>query len=297
MAAAIDKHVHMLVHAAFEPSFRVKYSRVEEVRQPADIEHPLFREALIRHWRADAPLEIASLADVPAGTGMGSSGAFVVCLLKALACARGTTIAPAPLAEAACEIEIEILREPVGKQDQYVAAHGGFRGYIFHRDGAVTVESLELSPATLGRLRRQLMLFFTGETRSASAILADQDIRSRSDDPAMVANLDRTKAIGREVCALLEAGDVDGFAELMHEHWLNKRRRSPAIADARTDALYKLARRYGAIGGKLLGAGGGGFLLVVSRSPERTRSAMLGEGAVEIPFEFDFRGAVATTVA
>jgi D-glycero-alpha-D-manno-heptose-7-phosphate kinase len=293
VAGAIDKYVYMLVHTVFQQRYLVKYSEIEEVNLAQDIKHPILREALCRHWRGN-PLEIASVADVPAGTGMGSSGAFTVCLLKSLAHARSTSITPAALAEAACEIEIDILQEPVGKQDQYVAAHGGICSYTFHRNGAVTVEPLELSRETMTRLRDRLLLFYTGETRSASAILSDQDSRSKKQDPAMIESLHRTKAMGFEARELLIKGDMEAYASLMHEHWTEKRKRSSGIANSRIDRLYDAARGGGVIGGKLVGAGGGGFLLVYSRSPEETRNAMEREGAFELAFDFEFDGAVAT---
>jgi D-glycero-alpha-D-manno-heptose-7-phosphate kinase len=293
VSGAIDKYVYMLVHTVFQRRYLVKYSDIEEVDRPEDIKHPIFREALCRHWRGN-PLEIASVADVPAGTGMGSSGAFAVCLLKSLAHARSTSITPAALAEAACEIEIEVLKEPVGKQDQYVAAHGGICSYTFHRDGGVTVEPLELDRETLSKLRDRLLLFFTGETRSASAILSDQDSRSKQQDPAMIESLHRTKAMGYQARDLLVEGDLEGYASLMHEHWILKRKRSSGIANSSIDRLYALSREAGVLGGKLVGAGGGGFLLVYTRNPEETRNAMAGENALELPFHFEFDGAVAT---
>src|SRR5215469_11222591 len=195
IAGAIDKYVYMLTHTVFQRRYRMKYSRIEEVDDVADIEHPLLRETLLRHWRGQ-PLEIASVADVPAGTGMGSSGAFTVCLLKVLAHARSTSITPGALAEAACEIEIDVLKEPVGKQDQYVAAHGGICGYTFNRDGTVDVESLELDERTLRLLRDHLLLFYTGETRNATVVLGDQDKRSKEGDAEMLENLHATKEMG-----------------------------------------------------------------------------------------------------
>ena len=197
VAGAIDKYVYMLVHTVFQQRYRLKYSRLEEVDDVRSIRHPILRETLVRHWHGN-PLEIASIADVPAGTGMGSSGAFTVCLLKALAHARSTSITPGALAEAASDIEMNILGEPVGKQDPYVAAYGGICAYEFHPDGTVDVESLELPAKTLRCLRDQLLLFYTGETRSASAILDEQDRRSRERDPEMLQNLDRTKEMGLE---------------------------------------------------------------------------------------------------
>ena len=204
----------------------MKYSETEDVDDVASIRHPILRETLLRHWRGN-PLEIASVADVPAGTGMGSSGAFTVALLKGLAHARRTSITPAALAEAACEIEIDVLREPCGKQDPYVAAHGGICAYTFGTDGSVTVEPLELQPQTLRALRDNMLLFYTGDARDASVVLADQDSRTRTGDAEMLENLHRTKEIGIQSRDLLVAGDLLAYAELMHEHWLNKRRRSP----------------------------------------------------------------------
>ncbi len=296
VAGAIDKYVYMLTHTVFQRRFRMKYSQLEEVDEIGEIRHPILRESLLRHWRG-SPLEIASVADVPAGTGMGSSGAYTVCLLKNLILARHTSIAPGELAEAACEIEMGVLGEPVGKQDPYVAAHGGICGYTFQPDGQVEVRPLELAPEVLRRLQERLLLFYTGEARAASRILADQDERSKAGDRAMTENLDRIKELGHRVCELLEACDLEGYAELMHEHWQHKRRRSPGISDERIDRLYEITRSNGAIGGKLVGAGGGGFLLVYSRRPDDTRQAMAAQMASELPFDFEFGGAYASEYA
>jgi D-glycero-alpha-D-manno-heptose-7-phosphate kinase len=293
VSGAIDKYVYMLTHTEFQRRYRMKYAETEEVDDVSQIRHPILREALLRHWRGN-PLEIASVADVPAGTGMGSSGAFAVCLLKALAHARFTSITPSALAESACEIEIDVLQEPVGKQDPYVAAHGGICAYTFHPDDRVDVDPLELLPDTLRRLDQQMLLFYTGEARDASAVLGDQDVRSRDGDVEMLANLHATKEMGRRSCELLVSGDLDSYAELMHEHWENKRKRSPGMTTERVDTLYTLARRSGAIGGKLVGAGGGGFLLVYATRPSDTRQAMAAAGARELPFAFEFGGANAS---
>jgi D-glycero-alpha-D-manno-heptose-7-phosphate kinase len=293
VSGAIDKYVYMLTHTVFQRRYRMKYSELEEVDEIAQIRHPILRETLLRHWRG-SPLEIASVADVPAGTGMGSSGAYVVCLLKGLAHARRTSITAGALAEAACAIEIDVLGEPVGKQDPYVAAHGGICAYTFHPDGAVEVEPLELDPDVLRRLRDQLLLFYTGEARSASKVLADQDARSKAAEEKMLQNLHRTKELGHRGYELLRGGDLDGYAELMHEHWEHKRRRSPGMTDERIDTLYTLARRSGCLGGKLVGAGGGGFLLVYAKHPEDTRHAMAAAGAPELAFDFEFGGAYAS---
>ncbi len=289
VSGAINKYVYMITHTVFQRRYRMKYSEFEEVDDPRDIRHPILREALCRHWEGE-PLEIASLADVPAGTGRGSSGAYTVCVLKALALARHTAVTPGGLAEDACEIEIDILGEPVGKQDQYVAAHGGICAYTFDSDGSVGVESLRFSNDTLGRLQKNFMLFYTGEARAASSLLADQDTRTQSGDGDMIQNLHRTKEIGLESRELLESGNLERYAELMHEHWENKRRRSAGMANERVDELYARARESGALGGKLVGAGGGGFLLVYAPRPDDIRPAMAEARARELPFEFDFLG-------
>ncbi len=290
IAGAIDKYIYMLMHTVFQHRYKMKYSETEEVDEISAIRHPILRETLGRHWRGQ-PLEIASVADVPAGTGMGSSGAFTVTLLKGLAHARRTSISQGALAEAACEIEIDVLREPCGKQDPYVAAHGGICAYTFAQDGSVKVEPLELSTQTLRGLREQLLLFYTGEARDASRVLRDQDSRTKSGDDEMLQNLHTTKEIGRRSRELLLSGDLPAYAELMHEHWLNKRGRSPEMASDRIDDLYTLARRSGVVGGKLVGAGGGGFLLVYAGNPADTRQAMAAAGAPELVFDFEFAGA------
>jgi D-glycero-alpha-D-manno-heptose-7-phosphate kinase len=296
VAGAIDKYIYMLLHTVFQRRYKMKYSETEDVDEISEINHPILRESLLRHWRGN-PLEIASVADVPAGTGMGSSGAFTVALLKGLAHARRTSIAQGALAEAACDIEIDILKEPCGKQDPYVSAHGGICAYTFEPSGEVSVEPLELSAETLRALREQLLLFFTGEARSASTVLSDQDTRTKGGDEDMLENLHRTKEMGHQSRELLLAGDLFAYAELMHEHWMNKRKRSPGMASGRIDELYTLARRSGVVGGKLVGAGGGGFLLVYARNPADTRQAMAAAGAMELPFDFEFVGADSTEYA
>jgi D-glycero-alpha-D-manno-heptose-7-phosphate kinase len=293
IAGAIDKYVYLLTHTVFQRRYRMKYSELEEVDRPEDIQHPILRESILRHWNG-APLEIASLADVPAGTGLGSSGAYTVCVIKSLALARRLSTTPGGLAEDACEIEIEVLNEPVGKQDQYVAAHGGICAYTFRADGSVKVEPLMLSPETLAKLRNNLLLFYTGEARAASQLLADQVKRTQADDEEMLANLHRTKEMGYESRELLERGDLERYAELMDEHWQNKRKRSPGMFTERIDELYHLARMSGCVGGKLVGAGGGGFLLVYATKPDDTRLAMSRAGAQELVFDFEFQGCTGT---
>lgn len=289
VSGSIDKYVYMLTHTVFQKRYRMKYSETEEVDRPQDIRHPILRESILRHWTGN-PLEIASVADVPAGTGMGSSGAYTVCVLKALTMARQMSITPGELARRACEIEIDVLGEPVGKQDQYVSAHGGVCAYTFERDGAVVVEPLELSDIALRGLRNNFLLFYTGESRDASRVLSHQDEQTKASDAEMLENLHLTKAMGHESRRLLEASDLEGYARLMHQHWENKRKRSPGMANERIDQLYTLALRSGCLGGKLVGAGGGGFLLVYAQRPDDTRLAMAAASAPELRFDFEFQG-------
>jgi D-glycero-alpha-D-manno-heptose-7-phosphate kinase len=296
IAGTIDKYVYLLVHDVFQKRYRLKYSQMEEVAEIDDIEHPIIREALRMHWHG-APLEIASVADIPAGTGLGSSGAFTVCLLKALATAARRSTTPSWLAEEACRIEIDRLCEPIGKQDQYAAAHGGICTYEFHRDDTVTVQPLLIADSTMNALNDQLLLFYTGETRSASAILTDQNTRTTAADDAMLSNLDLTKKIGYRAKELLVSGDLETFALDMHAHWENKRRRSPGMSSQRIDDLYLAARGAGVIGGKLVGAGGGGFLLMFSEDSERTRATMKKANAPEVPFSFEQLGCTAEIVS
>jgi D-glycero-alpha-D-manno-heptose-7-phosphate kinase len=289
IAGAIDKYVYIMLHDVFQRTFRLKYSEIEEVDRVSDIRHPILRETLLRHWQGP-PLEIASIADIPAGTGLGSSGAYTVCLIKALAMAAGRATTPSWLAESACHIEIDVLGEPIGKQDQYAAAHGGICGYTFNEDGSVDVESLQVSTDVLERLNEQMLLFYTGETRSASTILRDQDVKTAAGDDAMLAKLDEVKRIGYASRDLLLDGRLDDFAEQMHGHWMSKRERSPGMTSPKIDSLYEVARANGAIGGKLVGAGGGGFLLTYSSDPTRTRTAMELAGAPEVRFRLDIHG-------
>jgi D-glycero-alpha-D-manno-heptose-7-phosphate kinase len=290
VAAAIDKFVYITLHHRFTPRLLLKYSQLEEVECVGDVKHPLIREAL----RLVAPeansLEISSAADIPAGTGLGSSGSFTTALLKALHVARKDPVSAARLAEEACRVEIDVLREPVGKQDQYIAAHGGLTCFRFLPDGRVESWPLKIDPHTLYDLEDNLLLFFTGFTRSASAILKEQDDRSRTHDREMIDNLHVVKQIGRDTREALEAGDLPRFAELMNAHWELKRRRSSGMSNSEIDRWHELGLRSGALGGKLIGAGGGGFLLFYAHDRARLRQVMLAEGLQEVRFHFEFEG-------
>lgn len=289
IAAAINKHVYIMLHKRFVPQILLKYSHHEEVERVDDISHPIFREAL-RMTGIDSFVEITSMADVPAGTGLGSSGSFTVALLKALHTLNRTPIQAGELAEQACAIEIDRLQEPVGKQDQYIAAYGGLTCFEFACDGTVTVSPLNLSRETLANLEDNLVLFYTGTSRSASAILAEQHTRTVANDDAMIENLHFVKKLGHESRVALEEGNLWRFAELMNVHWQYKRERSGRMSNDQVDEWYTLARCNGAMGGKLIGAGGGGFLMFYTEDKVRLRHAMLGAGLEEMRFRFDFEG-------
>jgi len=234
--------------------------------------------------------EITTLADIPAGTGLGSSGSFTTALLKAMYSHERRLLLPGDVARLACELEIDRLGRPVGKQDQYIAAYGGITCFTFERSGEVHAEPLELSQSTLHALEDHLLLFFTGFSREAGDILKDQDVRTRSADPAMVENLHYMKDLGRRSRQALERGSLGTFGELMHEHWEQKRRRSVGMSHPRIDEWYEHGRNAGAIGGKLVGAGGGGFLMFYAPEPDRVRAAMAEAGLGEVRFRFDFDG-------
>jgi D-glycero-alpha-D-manno-heptose-7-phosphate kinase len=231
------------------------------------------------------------MSDIPAGTGLGSSGSFTVALLRALHAHNKDSVPRQQLAEDACHIEIDILGEPIGKQDQYIASFGGITSFLFHPDGRVTVQPIQLTPETLYNLEDNLVLFFTGFTRSASAILAEQDSRTRSGDAAMIGHLHQIKRFGYESKAALEAGDLRRFAAIMHQHWELKKLRSQSMSNAGIDRYYELARDHGALGGKLIGAGGGGFLMFYTEDKTRLRRVMREAGLREVRMRFDFEGA------
>ena len=295
VAAAIDKYVYLTLHRTFVPELILKYSRMERVERVEDVQHPIVREAM-RMTSVDAPyLEIASMADIPAGTGLGSSGSFTTALLKALHAHRRHLVHPEELAEQACEIEIDRLGEPIGKQDQYIAAYGGLTCFRFLPNGKVEAWPLKLAPDTLHDLEDNLLLFFTGYSRSASAILKEQDSKSKENDRDMVANLHFIKELGRESKEALEANDLRHFGELMNVHWEHKKKRSSNMSNPHINEWYDLARANGAVGGKLIGAGGGGFLMFYAEDKRRLRAAMREAGLQEVRFRFDFEGTAVVT--
>lgn len=290
VAAAIDKYVYITIHQTFVEELIVKYSKLERVESIDQIQHPIVREALRMCGVGQLNLEITSMADIPAGTGLGSSGSFTTALLRALHAHDKNLVHPHELAAQACEIEIDRLKEPIGKQDQYIAAYGGVTCFRFLKDNRVEAWPLKASAETLHNLQDNLMLFFTGYSRSASDLLRDQDERTRKNDAGMIDNLHEVKDLGLRSARALESGNLLEFADLMNTHWETKRRRSKGMVDPRLVDWYDLARANGALGGKLIGAGGGGFFLFYTEKKAQLRHAMVNAGLREVRFQFDFEG-------
>jgi D-glycero-alpha-D-manno-heptose-7-phosphate kinase len=290
VAAAINKYVYITLHQTFVQELIVKYSKMERVKSVDEVQHPLIREAL-RLTGVDAPyLEITSMADIPAGSGLGSSGSFTTALLKALHTLKNNLVHPKELAEQACHIELETLKEPIGKQDQYIAAYGGLTCFRFLPNDQVEAWPLKIDRDTLYNLEDNLLLFFTGYSRSASEVLREQDVKSRQNDREMIGNLHFVKELGRESKEALESGNLHKFADLMDTHWEHKKRRASSVSNGHIDQWYELARKSGALGGKLIGAGGGGFLMFYAEDKVQLRRAMRGAGLQEVRFRFDFEG-------
>ena len=289
ISAAIDKYVYIGINRTFTDDYFIKYSALERIRDVAEIAHPIVREALRLHG-VGPYLELVSLADIPAGTGLGSSGTFTVGLLRTLYAFKREHITAGALAEEACHIEMNLLSQPVGKQDQYIAAFGGLTCFEFRHSGKVQVSPLAISNETLHDLEEHLVMFFTGYSRQSSEVLHDQKQRSEAGDDEMFASLHMVKKLGMATKEALEAGDTARFAALMHEHWLHKRERSKGISSPQIDRWYELGMENGAQGGKLVGAGAGGFLLFYTTERARLRDAMAGEGLSELRFSFDHDG-------
>jgi D-glycero-alpha-D-manno-heptose-7-phosphate kinase len=290
VSAAIDKYVYVNVMRPFTEGIYLKYSQLEHVEQIADVKHPIIREALQMLGFKTPQVEVTTLADIPAGTGLGSSGSFTTALLKALYTHRKRHVHQEELAELACHLEIDRLGEPIGKQDQYIAAVGGVTCFTFHKDDKVTAAPLGISMDTMFDLEDNLLLFFTGFSRSASGILKDQKVKSQQNDTDMLNNLHYVKDLGYRSRDALMDGKTELFGELMHEHWEHKKRRSGGMSNPKIDEWYKLGMNNGAIGGKLVGAGGGGFLMFMANDRNKLRHAMARAGLEEVRFKFDFEG-------
>jgi D-glycero-alpha-D-manno-heptose-7-phosphate kinase len=290
IAAAIDKYVYITVHETFVPDLIVKYSELERVSEAAQLKHPIIREAFGLLGMNGHSLELTSMADIPAGTGLGSSSSFTTALLKALHAQKKDLIHPAELAAQACDIELNRLNGPIGKQDQYIAAYGGLTCFNFLPGGKVEAWPLKVSAETRDSLEDNLLLFFTGYSRSASSILKEQDQKSKADDHSMIENLHFVKDLGHQSQTALEAGNLHEFARLMDVHWQRKKQRSGGMSNPKINEWYDLAMASGALGGKLIGAGGGGFLMFYAEDKAKLRHAMRRAGLKEVRFRFDFEG-------
>src|SRR6476661_3227788 len=290
IAAAIDKYVYLTLHQTFVQELIVKYSKLERVGSVDEVQHPIIREAL-RLVEIQGPyLELTSMADIPAGTGLGSSGSFTTALLKALHAYKKNLVHPQALAEQACHIEIEKLGEPIGKQDQYIAAYGGLTCFQFLPNGHVEATPLKVDNETLYNLEDNLLLFFTGYSRSAGSILKEQDAKSKVSDKDMTDNLHFVKELGYQSQEALEIGDLHRFGELMNVHWEHKKKRAEGMSNGDIDRWYELARENGAVGGKVIGAGGGGFLMFYAEDKTKLRRVLTQAGLREVRFCFDFEG-------
>jgi len=290
ISAAINKYVYVTASRPFSEGILLKYSKLEKCKNVLEIEHPIIREALSIFDLKTPQIEITTIADIPSGTGLGSSGSFTTALLKALYTHYKKTIHPRELAELACKIEIEKLGEPIGKQDQYIAAFGGITEFQFKKNGLVESSPLGITMQTLHNLEDNLMLFFTGISRSASAILADQHNKSVLSDKRMLENLHFTKQLGLESKKALINDDTFKFGQILHEHWMHKKDRSTGMTNDFVNEIYSCAIKNGAVGGKIVGAGGGGFLLFYCSDKEKLRNEMKKFNLDEIRFQFDFEG-------
>ena len=264
VAAAIDKYVYVTTIRPFTPGIFLKYSKQENLGLVSEVQHPIIREALTLLQLKTPQIELTTLADIPSGTGLGSSGSFTTALLKALFTHYHRPLQQPELAELACHIEIERLHEPIGKQDQYIAAYGGITSLIFQKNGQVIAQPLQVSMQTLFELEDQLLLFFTGFSRSVGSILMDQNTRSQQSDQEMLNNLHYVKELGYRSKEALESGNTQHFGELMHEHWEHKKRRSGGMSNSQIDQWYQLASKMVRLR-QLVGAGGGGFLMFLQR--------------------------------
>ena len=290
ISGAIDKYVYVAVNKRFHKTIRLSYSKTEIVDKISQIEHPIFREALKMHGITSA-IEAVSIADLPSGSGLGSSGAFTVSLLNALHAYKREFVSLDKLADEASQIEIIKLKEPIGKQDQYASAFGGITAFTFEKDGSVGVEPVEMPNHSTVELENNIMLFYLNRERLASAVLSDQKKKSKT-DKAVFERMHRIKQMGKEIKKAFEKGQIDLFGELLDEHWQNKKKLSAKISDPFIDECYETAKKNGALGGKVIGAGGGGFMMLYAKNgKDKLTRIMEKMGLRREFFRFDFEGA------
>ncbi|HOO77040.1 MAG TPA: galactokinase [bacterium] len=290
IAAGIAKYMYINVNQPFDRMVRVKYSESETVKTVTEVRHNIAREALkINGFQRG--IEVASIADIPAGTGLGSSSCYTVGLLNALHTLKMEYMDLYRLAEEACRLEIDILGYPIGKQDQYMAAFGGITVLEIDRTGQVEVKKLHLDPDLIENLNRNLMMFFTHTFHRANDILAEQSSSARAARPEVLSNMHRIKEIGYLVLAALEEGNLTEIGRLFDEHWRCKRAISPKMSNPRFDEIYESALEAGALGGKISGAGGGGFFVFyVEQDHAKFREKMAARGLRPMRYRFDFEG-------
>jgi D-glycero-alpha-D-manno-heptose-7-phosphate kinase len=292
VSAAIDHYVYVTANKRFYDDIRLAYSETEIVASVSAIKHRIFREALTMTG-IPSGIELTSVADLPANSGLGSSSSFTVALLNALHTYKREFVSSQKLAEEACELEMVRLGDPVGKQDQYISAYGNVTALTIDTAGAVSVEPVPVSPQALDELERNLLIAYSGIERPARTVLSEQSDRVQKGDPDSLERMHQIQQIGREVYRLLVRGTIDEYGELLHEHWNRKRGLASAVSDPRIDEYYEAARRAGARGGKLMGAGGGGFFMFYVR-PESRRAVweeLRRIGLKTLAFRFEMDGA------
>lgn len=290
LAAAIDKYVYVTITKPFSPGIYLKYSEIEKVDNVNKVNHKIIKEALKMYHSENPQIEVTTLSDIPAGTGLGSSGSFTTALVKALKVFNRSHVSQEEIAQIACEIEIDRLRQPIGKQDQYIASYGGVSAFAFHKDGSVVTNSLSLNSSIYNKLEDNLLLFFTGFSRDANSILKDQNDKSKTKNIDMIKNLHFVKEIGYKSKVAIESGNLEDFGRLMHEHWINKKERSKGMSNSDIDTWYDAGINAGALGGKVVGAGGGGFLMFYTNDPDKLRIKMNEFNLQEVRFKFDYEG-------
>jgi len=289
ISAAINKYVYVTITKPFEKGIYLKYSKIEKTNKVETIKHKIIKEVL-KQELIENKIEITTLTDIPSKTGLGSSGSFSTAMIKAIYSFNQKMIGRRELAEKACDIEINKLKQPSGKQDQYISVYGGISEFNINKNGIVKAKNLKISRETVLDLEDNLLLFFTGFSRNSSIILNEQNKKTIKSDVQIIKNLDYVKSLGLEIKKELLKGNCNNFAKLMNEHWNYKLQRSKNMSNKTINEIYTFAIKNGAIGGKLIGAGGGGFLLFYTNTPNRLRKAMAHKKLEEVRFKFDHEG-------
>ena len=293
IAAAIDKYTLVTAHTRFDNDIKLNYSQTEQLQNVDEIKHNIFREAL-KLLNIKKGIELTSLSDMPSSSGLGTSGSFTIALLNVIHTYKKEFVSQKQLAEEACKIEIDILKEPIGKQDQYISAFGGITSLQFANDGTVSVEPIKMNDEAQDELHNNIMLFYTGISRSASDILREQDEKSKKDEETTIDTLHEIKKIGLETKRALEQGDVDKLGEYLDVHWNIKKNLSKGISNKFIDECYNTAKENGALGGKIMGAGGGGFFMFYHNGNNTEKTTFVKnlskKGLKKMRFDFDFEG-------